>query len=83
MVIWALVSLLFLQIALSSVLNMKRAADNFSFKEAVKRSELREVGEFRGITWRRQGETVVFKKGKRKIKVKREESNEGIRVFPR
>ena len=83
MVIWALVSLLFLQVALSSVLNMRRAANNFAFREAAIRSQIRERGKFKEVKWEKRGNTVILKKDRREIKLKREEEDERIRIFPR
>ncbi|GEM_PF-3067908 len=83
MAIWALISLLFLRVALNSLVQMKRAEDNLRFREAIKRAELYREGLYSGVRWRRQGKFLVLKRGKRKMRLSKEGENEGIRIYPR
>ncbi len=83
MAIWALISLLFLQVALNSLVQMKRAEDNLRFREAIKRAELYKEGRYSGVRWERRGEILLLKRGSRKMQLQREEKNEGIRIYPR
>ncbi len=84
MFIWALVSLFFLQIALSSILNMKRAEENMRFREAINRARISSKGKYRRVRWERKDNILTVYSGGRKLVLKRRRKNEeGIRIFPR
>ncbi len=82
MALWALISLFFLQVALTSVVRMQRATENWNFREAAKRSKIEERGKFKGVEWRLDGDLLIIEKGKRRLKLRRVK-NEEIRIFPR
>ncbi len=83
MAIWALVSLLFLHVALRSLVAMQRAEDNLKFREAIKRAEVWEKGVYSGVKWKKKGDVLTLKRGDRRMLLRRRERDEGIGIYPR
>jgi len=86
MVIWALVSLFFLSLVLNSVRNMRIANEDLEFEEAARRAAITKKGSYKKVVWKKTGEFIELKRGKRRILLKGnfiEGKNEKLRLFPR
>ena len=86
MVIWALVSLFFLSLVLHSVRNMKIANGDLELEEASRRAAITKKGSYKKVVWKKTGEFIELKRGKRRILLKDNfmgSKNEKLRIFPR
>ncbi len=86
MAIWALVSLFFLSLVLRSVRNMRIANEDLELEEASRRAAITKKGNYKKVVWKKTGEFIELKRGKRRIFLKEkfmEGKNEKLRLFPR